>query len=235
MISTVYLPSQMEEDDERVFQIMRARTIQEALNHSGMADPPRDNEEYGGALMVFRRHILHNQPQALTPGITFEEACRVPFSVDGNARGIIYQWAYVSLCAAAMGDNSQEAVAGMMGVWETSCQFTDELFAMGIKLAFALGTTMLTNEEAKPLIWNATWEVLGAYYGKTRSPKVLRHNYETHELSIDLFMLLQVLARDKSDWKEMGVVPARAAAAFDGKTNSRFQMEKWEKSLEKKL
>lgn len=235
MISTVYPREWQEEDNERVFQIMRARTVQEALDKCGITDPPRNEEEYRGALDVFRRHIILNQPRALTQGISFEEACKVPFSTSGNARGVIYQWLYVSLCAAALGENYNEAVACMMGVWETSCQFTDEIFAAGIRLAFSLGAVMLQIPAARPFLWNATWEVLGAYYGETVSPRVARHDHMTHELSVDLFLLLQVLARGKDDWEKMGISPRGAAAAFDQKTDSRFKVEEWEEDLEKRL
>ncbi len=235
MINTQYTQEQRAEDDERVFRIMRARSIQEAIDQIGITDPPRNQEEHRKALMVFRHHILYYQPQVLTPGISFDEACKVDLLKTGNARGVIYQWVYASLCAAATGENLQEAVASMMGVWETSCQFTDELFAMGIKLAFGLGAAMLPIPEARPLIWNATWEVLKAYYGETVSPRVRRHDYNTHELSVNLFMLLQILARGSADWKEMGVSPQGAAAAFDEATGSRFRMEEWEKDLEKRL
>jgi hypothetical protein len=148
--------------------------------------------------------------------------------MGGNARGIIYQWAYYSLTKAASGDLEQAAHA-IPGIWETACHFSDDLFKLGIKLAFGVGVYLLTYPQARPTIDNAAWTILGVYHAEVVPPRIRRHDYETMSLGTTLFMLLQFLAKgtDRRALEHIGVNVQGAARQADVETGSSLGIEDW--------
>jgi hypothetical protein len=225
MISQVYPDEWQIDDDLKISRLMGARSIIKALEHVGITDPPRNQEEFDQAWQVFLYHIANNQPNALTPGISLEEACRLAPHIGGNARGIIYQWAYYSLTKAASGD-LQQAAHAIPGIWETACHFSDDLFKFGVKLAFGVGAYLLTYPQARLTISSAAWTVLGIYYAEVVPERVRRHNYESFSLGTNLFLILQLLT-DPQKVTSLGLSVSNVAREADHQTASALRLEAW--------
>jgi hypothetical protein len=229
MILETYTETQKEMDDERVFKIMRVPDFQSAIINSGITDPPKNRIEYEQARAIFTMRARSFQPNVMNRSMSFQESVKIADPVFKTifARDAIYQWVYVSMLDAALG-LYEESVGCIVGAWQTSCELSDDLFAFGTKMSFALFTTLLRIPQAKELVSNEAWHILGMYYSDEVDPRVSRHSFETHELNTDLFLILQFLARsDVRSLGEEGISLSNAAKVFDEKTYSRFKLEEW--------